>query len=379
MSRIARGADDPLAVDRDRLGARQPQLLDQGPDVAGRHEVVALVAAGRRGVGDPRAGGRARSPSAATRPAAIRASLELGVQLLDEAPRALPLLERADLARAAPGSASLSSSCCAWRPSDGLDQRRPLLGRVADARPLGAKLGRDRGSRARGGRRRASPASSGPRAAARGEARSPCRPRSGWQVPRGRSPLPSRAGAAPTGARSPADDGQRRSRRAPRTERDRAVPAALPELPDRRRRRWPPRAAASRPGRAGAALARRRAAGPGPAVGQRARAAPAAARTGSPPSRRGLEPGGVEAGDVHAERRLERLVVGHAARVRPDERHEGVAPYVADEEVDRRDALRVGQRELLARRRELAGEAVERDQRAVADRAVDAIPRRSAS
>ena len=38
---------DPLAVDRDRLGAGEPELGDDRPDVAGRHEVVGLVGAGR--------------------------------------------------------------------------------------------------------------------------------------------------------------------------------------------------------------------------------------------------------------------------------------------------------------------------------------------
>ncbi len=45
-----RGCGDPLAVDGDRLGAGQPELLGDGPDVAARDEVVARVVARRDGL-----------------------------------------------------------------------------------------------------------------------------------------------------------------------------------------------------------------------------------------------------------------------------------------------------------------------------------------
>ena len=60
----------------------------------------------------------------------------------------------------------------------------------------------------------------------------------------------------------------------------------------------------------------------------------------------------------------ERLVVGPALGVRADERHQGVAAVGPDHEVDGRDALGVGEEEVLAVG-ELAGQPVERDERAV--------------
>ena len=76
-----------------------------------------------------------------------------------------------------------------------------------------------------------------------------------------------------------------------------------------------------------------------------------------------LEPARLEAGHVRPDARLERLVVGDAVGVGPDELHQRRLAVGPDEVVDRRHALGVGQRELLARRRELAGQPVERDDR----------------
>ena len=81
-----------------------------------------------------------------------------------------------------------------------------------------------------------------------------------------------------------------------------------------------------------------------------------------------LEPARLEAGHVRTDARLERLVVGDPVRVRPDELHQRCLAVDPDEVVDRRHALGIGQRELLARRRELAGQPVERDDRVGPDR-----------
>ena len=72
------------------------------------------------------------------------------------------------------------------------------------------------------------------------------------------------------------------------------------------------------------------------------------------------QPVALEPGHVHAEGRLERLVVGHPVVVRADQLHEGVLAVGADDPVDGGHALGVGEEEPVAARRERAGEAVER-------------------
>ncbi len=66
------------------------------------------------------------------------------------------------------------------------------------------------------------------------------------------------------------------------------------------------------------------------------------------------DPGGIERGEVAAGRGDERLVVGHAAVIRGDELDQLVLAVGADEEVDRGDALGVGEAEPLVGRREQA-------------------------
>ena len=108
---------------------------------------------------------------------------------------------------------------------------------------------------------------------------------------------------------------------------------------------------------------RRRAAGADP-VGRdrpgRARLRPGRSRRRQAERR---EPGRVERVDVGAGRGRERLVVGHAVCVALDEVPERLVAVRADEEVDGRDRLAVGQVELGLDGREQAGQAVERDER----------------
>jgi hypothetical protein len=76
-------------------------------------------------------------------------------------------------------------------------------------------------------------------------------------------------------------------------------------------------------------------------------------------------PGGVERLGVHSDRLLERLVVRAPRRVRPDELDHRVLAMDPDQEVDGGHALGVREREPLVRRRELAGEPLQRNQRSV--------------
>ena len=75
----------------------------------------------------------------------------------------------------------------------------------------------------------------------------------------------------------------------------------------------------------------------------------------------GRQPGVVEGPEVRPRGGPEGLVVGDAGGVALDEPHQGVLAVGRDEVVHRRDALRVGQAEALAGRRELSGDAVQRD------------------
>ena len=125
--------------------------------------------------------------------------------------------------------------------------------------------------------------------------------------PVGRPALPAPGAGVPTGAPAPA------AGRPP------ARPTPAPRAPRRPRRRAPGRGLGLR------AVCRRR-------LGVHI-----------------LEPGRREGRRVDAEGVRERLVVGPPAGVRADQRDEGVLAVCPDHEVDRGDALRVGEEEVVCR------------------------------
>src|SRR5262245_3275618 len=131
--------DDPLAVDRDSLRAGEPQLLDDRPDVAGGHERI-HAGATLRAVLQPE---RDAWPLDRDEPGGEAGLLEGGVELAQRGGGAGPLgLELAD-PRAKPEDLRLECLLLRLQPQRSLDERRALLGRVADARPLGRDLGGD--------------------------------------------------------------------------------------------------------------------------------------------------------------------------------------------------------------------------------------------
>ena len=113
-----RGRRDPLAVDRDRLGPGEPQLLDDGPHVARADEVVVLARVARdRPWSESSSWSTMPVPVSGISPAAMRAcwswSLSSRTSAAEPWPAALdsPICARSSRIR------SLSSSCWAWSRS----------------------------------------------------------------------------------------------------------------------------------------------------------------------------------------------------------------------------------------------------------------------
>ena len=164
-----RGADGhPLAVDGDRLGARQPQLLHDREDVAARGEVVAGVAVGRDdGAGvvqlddDPGTGHRHQAGrDACPLQLAVevlgdgRAALAGGLQVLDGCAEHQDLL--------------LEGLLLLLEVQRRCHEGRALLAGDPDARTLGGELGRDEeAEREQGEKQRDLPAGDRPDAAPR--------------------------------------------------------------------------------------------------------------------------------------------------------------------------------------------------------------------
>ena len=234
-------------------------------------------------------------------------------------------------------AAASGASCCDLEVARGLDQRDPLVARVADARSLGPQLGRDQEAE---------------REQRDAEGDLPARDRS-------RAGGASRRGHA--SARRRADD----AGRAGRASRRRGAPDDRERADGRSgagRRSTDPLGPARPAGHDVRGVGATGAPAAGPAGRQRSRRArlrPDGRRRGFAP-RSASQPAS-NAGDVLADPGLERLVVGDPAGVRADELDQGLLAVRPDEVVDRRDALAVGQDELVAGRRELAGETVERD------------------
>ena len=213
------------------------------------------------------------------------------------------------------------SSCCDWRPGRRLDERRALLGRVADPRALGRELRRDQEAEAEERRaERQLPARDLPDAAHHGHAAASRRRRAttmattmttaptrnaiamSGEPPRRRSGCVGRRAGGRSVARAPGH-----SVRAPTDPAGSGAAIGGPRRRHRTRRRR------LRPGLTG---------GVGVVV---------------------REPGVGELGHRLADRGLERLVVGATVRVGPDEPDQGVLAVRPDQVVDRGDALRVGQ------------------------------------
>ena len=180
----------------------------------------------------------------------------------------------------------------------GLDQRRPLLRRVADARTLGGQLGGDEEAEPQQRRPEGDlPARDGAQSRRHGRQPLARAPRSASHT---RSPTPARR----PGRRSEQDDPQRH-----------VVPGGRSVLGGRRRRRrrhharW--RTWHRRPGRAARAASQPTGTGPG---------GPAAGHAGRAPGAEVRQPGVVERRHVHPDRRAERLVVGASVGVGADER-----------------------------------------------------------
>ena len=134
-------AGDPLAVDRDRLGAGQPELLDDRPDVGGRRpgSRTGSRRAGRLAP-SPRAGGRARARAARSgRPRSAHCG-QVVVDLADggalPSPCALEVLDLGPQVE----QVLLELVLLRLEAEGGLDERRSLLARVAGraAPPTGA-------------------------------------------------------------------------------------------------------------------------------------------------------------------------------------------------------------------------------------------------
>jgi hypothetical protein len=154
-----RAARDSLAVDRDRLGAGEPQLLDERPDVAGGDERIAL-GAGVLGVleaeDDPR-------PGDLDEPAGDPGVLERLVDLTDEGLGAGLLPFELDDPCPELEDPRLECVLLVLQPERRLDERRPLLAGVADPRSLGRELrGDEEAQDEEGTRERHLPARQGP-------------------------------------------------------------------------------------------------------------------------------------------------------------------------------------------------------------------------
>ena len=231
--------------------------------------------------------------------------LELRVELLDQRGRALALaLDRLDL-RPQVEDPRLESVLLGLQLVGGLDQRRPLLGRVPDARPLGRELGGDEeAERQKGDAEGDLPARDRPDMAHHGHGASPLPPRRATRCQQPEPDQPDRDGDQ-SEDEPPGRPAVARRTRGCRCRRGRGRRAGC-------RRR-------ARRGRSD------RTAGRGPGPGGRDRAGRRRLR---PVLRLGrgvdaLEPGRAERGHVQSERRRERLVVGPAVRVRADQRRRG--------------------------------------------------------
>ena len=134
---------DALAVDRDGLGAGEPQLIDHAPEVGRAHEVVGLGRARGHRLGRvvelEHDAGPAQRDEAGGHPRL----LEVVVELADGRRGALPgALDLADL-RPQREDLGLQAVLGRLELRRRVDERRPLLGRVADARALRRELGGD--------------------------------------------------------------------------------------------------------------------------------------------------------------------------------------------------------------------------------------------
>ena len=269
--------------------------------------------------------------------------LELAVELPDEVgrPRALGL-DVLDLC-AKLEDPGLQAVLLGLQLIGRLDQRGALLGRVAGARHLGRELGgHQEAQREQRQAERDLPAGDGAQAADR---------RHGMVSATRRRRRATRTAATTTtiarsaaGTTQPDPSGALAGASAPGV----GVPTGAPPLA--RRGAYGPAGSAGATGTAG-----------GPGRGHRAGGLGLRAICRRRLGVHILEPGRRERRRVDAEGVRERLVVRPPAGVRADQGDERVLAVGLDHEVDRGDALRVGEEEVVAVR-ELAGQAVQRDQ-----------------